>query len=147
MTKIVFSPDALSDLQEIKTYIIEELNNENAAANTVAQIMKRIRRLSEFPKSGASLSSIIDIDTEIRFLVCGNYLAFYQYVDGEVCVLRVLYGKRNFVRILFRDETVFEDARIDQAIAEAEREFQANRVLRPAQEVLPELRSKYFGDK
>ena len=47
MAEIKFSPEALSDLKDIKSYIAEELLNEQAAANTVADIIKRIRTLSD----------------------------------------------------------------------------------------------------
>lgn len=101
MTEIQFSPQAISDLQEVKAYISEELCNEQAAINTIAKIMKRIRMLIDFPESGASLSSIIGFETDYRFLVCGNYTTFYRVEDTTVYIVRVLYGRRNFMQILF----------------------------------------------
>ena len=67
MTEIQFSPQAISDLQEVKAYITEELYNEQAAINTIAMIMKGIRMLVDFPESGASLSSIIGFETDYLF--------------------------------------------------------------------------------
>ncbi|MBS5909823.1 MULTISPECIES: type II toxin-antitoxin system RelE/ParE family toxin [Paenibacillus] len=32
---------------------------------------------------------------------CDNYLIFYRYEDGVVYVVRILYGRRNFIRVLF----------------------------------------------
>lgn len=101
MYKIVFSPAAVDDLLKTKKYITEELGSEQVAVNTVAKIMVKIRQFSEFPLSGPSLSSIINIETSYRFLVCGNYTAFYRLVDNEVRIIRVLYGRRNFMQILF----------------------------------------------
>lgn len=101
MAEIQFSPQAISDLQEIKAYITEELCNEQAAVNTIARITKRIRTLAAFPESGASLSSIVGFETDYRFLVCGNYTAFYRVEDTTVYIVRVLYGRRNFMQILF----------------------------------------------
>ena len=101
MPDIVFSPDALSDLLQTKTYIAEELCSESAAANTIEKIITRIRMLSAFPESGVSLSSAIGFDTDYRFLVCGNYTAFYRYENDTVYVVRVLYYRRDFMRILF----------------------------------------------
>ena len=38
-------------------------------------------------------------------LVCGDYLAFYR-VDGDtVYVDRILYGRRDYMALLFGDET------------------------------------------
>ena len=78
MYNIIFSPEAIRDLEETKAYITEELCNEQVAAKTVSKILKEIRMLSEFPESAPLLSSIVDFDTNYRFLVCGNYVAFYR---------------------------------------------------------------------
>ena len=63
--------------------------------------MKRIRQLADFPDLGAPLSSIIDLEVPYRFLVCGNYIAFYKTDADNVYIIRVLYGKRNYMQILF----------------------------------------------
>ena len=101
MCNIVFSPEAIKDLEEIKAYITEELCNEQAAIKIVSKILKNIRMLSHYPESGALLSSIIDFDTNYRFLVCGKYVAFYRIEDNDVRIVRILYGRRNFMQILF----------------------------------------------
>lgn len=101
MAKINFSPDALDDLREIKAYITDELCNEIAAGNVIEKILKSIRRLEDFPEIGVPLSSVIGFDAPYRFLVCGNYIAFYRVENDEVHIIRVLYGRRNFMQILF----------------------------------------------
>lgn len=101
MANISFSPAALEDMREIKAYITEELCSEPAAIHTVEKIMKRIRQLADFPELGAPLSSIIDLEVPYRFLVCGNYTAFYKTDGSKIYIIRVLYGKRNFMQILF----------------------------------------------
>ena len=107
MAKINFTPDALEDLKEIKQYITDELCSEQSAINTVGKITKRIRQLADFPESGAPLSSIINFEVPYRFLVCGNYTAFYKVDDDDVHIIRILYGRRNFMQILFGRE--FDD--------------------------------------
>ena len=101
MAEIKFSPEAITDLQQTKAYIAEELCNEQAAVSTVAKITKQIRMLADFPESGAPISSVVDMETDYRFLVCGNYTAFYRLEKDAVFIVRVLYGRRNFVQILF----------------------------------------------
>ncbi len=103
MYKISFSPEAVDDLKEIKQYIKDELCNEQAAKNTVAKILKKIKLLSDFPESGSSLSAIIGFDTDYRYLVCDNYIAFYRIENKNVLIVRVLYGRRNYMQILFGD--------------------------------------------
>ena len=101
MAEIKFSPEAILDLQQTKAHIADELCSERAAINTVANIMKKIRMLADFPECGASLSSIVDFETEYRFLVCGNYIAFYRIEKNTVYIVRILYGRRNYMQILF----------------------------------------------
>ena len=101
MVRIQFTPDALEDLKQIKKYITDDLCSEQSAINTVDRILKRIRQLEAFPEIGAPLSSIIDIEVPYRFLVCGNYTAFYKFENNEVHIIRILYARRNFMQILF----------------------------------------------
>ena len=101
MAKLLISPEAKQDLLEIKEYISNELDSPIAAKNVTDKIIKQISTLSDFPKIGTMLSSIIDMETGYRFLVCGSYTAFYRYIDNTVFVDRILYGKRDFMRILF----------------------------------------------
>lgn len=103
MAAIRFSPAALSDLKETKAYIAQELGSEQAALHTVTEIVSKIRRLSAFPEAGAPLSSIVDLETDYRFLVCGHYTAFYRVETGTVYIVRVLYSRRDFMRVLFEE--------------------------------------------
>lgn len=103
MYKLKISPAAKDDLAEIKGYISQELCNQKAAVNLVSKITKKIRGLSEHPGIGAPLSSVVDIQTDYRFLVCTNYLIFYRYEDGFVFVSRILYCRRDYMRTLFGD--------------------------------------------
>lgn len=103
MYKISFSPEAVDDLKEIKQYIKDDLCNEQAAKNTVAKILKKVKMLSDFPESGSSLSTIIGFDTDYRYLICDNYIAFYRIENKNVLIVRVLYGRRNYMQILFGD--------------------------------------------
>ena len=58
---------------------------------------------------GPSLSSIVDIDTDYRFLVCGKYLTFYRYENDIVYIDRIIYGKRDYISILFGNIVDDED--------------------------------------
>jgi len=101
MIKLAISPQAREDLEEIKMYISKELENPIAAVNVVSRITKKIKNLKNTPGMGAPLSSKVSFDTDYRFLVCGNYLAFYRYEEKTVFVDRILYGRRDYIKILF----------------------------------------------
>lgn len=105
MYKLKISLEAKDDLADIKEYISKELCNPQEAKNLVSKITKKIRGLAEHPAMGAPLSSILDIQIDYRFLVCDNYLIFYRYEDGIVFVSRILYGRRDYTRILFGEST------------------------------------------
>ena len=103
MAKINISPEAKNDLHDIKEYITVEFDSPTTAVNMVSKITTAIRTLSDFPDMGAPLSSKVDIPNNYRFLVCGSYLVFYKHVGGIVDIIRVLYGRRDYMKILFDD--------------------------------------------
>ena len=103
MAKLSISPEAKKDLHEIKEYISVELDNPTAAVKTISRIMKAMRTLIDFPDSGAPLSSKIDVPNNYRTLMCNSYLVFYRHEGGIVNIIRVLYGRRDYIKILFGD--------------------------------------------
>lgn len=103
MYKLFISPAAQEDLLEIKRYITEELENPNSAKKVVLRITRRLRDLIDFPQSGVLLSSKINLDIGYRYIVCDNYLAFYRVEKDEIYVDRVMYGRRDYMKILFDD--------------------------------------------
>ena len=104
MAKIKLSPLAVTDLQEIKGYISEELSNPIAAKRVINQIINDYTLLETSPEMGASLYSKINIKTDYRYLVSGKYIIFYKTDSEYVYISRILYGARDYIRILFDDE-------------------------------------------
>ena len=45
---------------------------------------------------------------EERFLVCDSYMIFYHSEKQEVTIDRVLYGRRDYLRVLF-DKTELQE--------------------------------------
>ncbi len=78
MHKIKVNPMATEDLIEIKNYITKELKNPTAAVNVISKIIEKYEDLKEFPLMGADLSSKINVRTDFRYVVSGNYLVFYR---------------------------------------------------------------------
>lgn len=89
------------DLNEIWGYISSELQNISAAEQVVSDILDAVQQLEVFSGVGAPLFSIVDVEGDYRFLVTGNCLTFYRIADGEVYIDRILYGRRDYLRILF----------------------------------------------
>ena len=103
MSKLYLSEEAQIDLAEIKAYISEELENPSTALNTVKRITKSLRILQTHAQAGTPLSAITDIESDSHLIVSGNYLSFYHTYENEVYVDRILYAKRDYLRILFQD--------------------------------------------
>jgi plasmid stabilization system protein ParE len=99
--KIRFNPIASTDLQEIKEYLMED--NPGAAGRIIQNIVAKIETLAYFPEMGPPLTSRIRQKSKYRYLVCGQYLAFYIYEDGIVSIQRILHCKRNFEALLLDD--------------------------------------------
>ena len=99
--KIHYTKESRRDLDEIWDYISSELQNTSSAERTVNRIMDDVDRLADFAEIGAPLSSIADVDSDYRFLVTGSYLTFYRVYGSDIYVDRILYGRRDYLRILF----------------------------------------------
>ena len=100
MANVQLSPAARDDLTEIRRYITEELQNPIAAERTIRRIFKSLRLLEQYPFSGAPLYAA-GTDTGYRSAISGNYRSFYRCDERDVYVIRILYGRRDFMRILF----------------------------------------------
>lgn len=103
MLKLRINPVALQDLKEIKAYINNELCNPDAALRVISNIIKTYDGLTEMPFAGKNLSAVIDVETDFRYCISGSYLIFYRVDSEYVSIYRVLYGRRDYVRILFGD--------------------------------------------
>ncbi|MDO5400924.1 MAG: type II toxin-antitoxin system RelE/ParE family toxin [Eubacteriales bacterium] len=103
MNNLHLSPEALSDLAELKAYISEDLENPQAALSTVANITKSIRSLRDHALIGTPLCAAADVDSDYRYLVSGSYMVFYRVSGKNLFVDRVLYGRRDYLRVLFGD--------------------------------------------
>ncbi|MDO4292214.1 MAG: type II toxin-antitoxin system RelE/ParE family toxin [Eubacteriales bacterium] len=108
MNDLYLSEEAQNDLVEIKTYIEEELLNPSAALETVSKITKSLRILRSYALAGAPLSSIAGVESDYRFIVSGNYMSFYRVCENEVFVDRILYARRDYMRVLFEKKSTDE---------------------------------------
>ena len=109
MAEVVISPLAKADMQEIADYISREKRSPGAAVRLVRRFRREITDLRTFPESGARLLSDGSGRCPYRFLVCGNYLIFYHTDLKTVMVDRVLYGRRDYLALLFGDTLTDED--------------------------------------
>ena len=98
---IHYSAESRRDLDDIWDYIVSELQNRVAAERVVDRILDAVERLKDFAEMGALLSSVADVG--------GNYMVFYRVNGRDVFIDRVLYGRRDYLRVLFRDMSMKQD--------------------------------------
>ena len=101
--KIHYSPESRRDLDDIWDYIVSELQNRSAAEHVVDRIMDAVDQLKNFAEMETLLSFIADVGTDYRFLVSGNYMVFYRVQGNDVYIDRVLYGRSDYMSVLFKD--------------------------------------------
>lgn len=104
MYKMRINPVAKQDLYDIREYITKELDNPTAAINVVSNIIESYKKLKDYPMLGLELSSKIDVETDYRYIISGNYIVFYKFDDVYVSIYRILYSRRDYVKLLFNEE-------------------------------------------
>ena len=101
MNDLHIAKKAQDDLDEIRKYITEELGNHSIAISK--KITAAIRIMRDYALVGAALSSVTNVQCDYRFLGAGDHLIFYRVHGKDVFVDRILYGRRDYLRILFGD--------------------------------------------
>lgn len=99
--KIIYTPAAYSDLLALNEYITDKLHNPIAAERIISHIVKSCSNLKQMPLSGMLLSSKIQVDTDLRYLICEKYLVFYRIAENEIHIIRILDGRTNYAAQLF----------------------------------------------
>ncbi len=102
--RLRYTPQARTDLREIRAYIAETLANPQAADRMAKRLLQSCQRLKPYPQLGPRLAEKIGRETGLRYLVSGNYLIFYRAEPGCISVLRILDGRTDYLRTLFSSE-------------------------------------------
>ena len=103
MFTVDVSPQAAEDLLEIKFYIENELQNPIAAHNTLETIVKTYEDLAENPDVGIPVDKYVSFPTDYKFVLANNYSIFYRIEKNIVKVIRIMYSRRDFAKILFEE--------------------------------------------
>ena len=83
--------NAQRDFENIGDYIAS--HSPRAAAALSMQFMDKWDLLAMQPYSGQTAE---EISPELRRLVMGEYVAFYRVRDGDVVIVRIFHGRRDF---------------------------------------------------
>ena len=119
MSRLIYTPKALDDLQRVKNYITEQFNADRAKTG-MKEIVLRIRQLEGFPEEGVRLEKLIQYPTDYRYLVIKPNYVFYRIEADAVKIIRILNEKQDFLQILFGIKSVSEDGEEYWSSAEEE---------------------------
>jgi toxin ParE1/3/4 len=97
---VVFSPAAERDLSDLFAYISNNLHNPIAVHNTAEKILRLSYKLVDFPQMGASLATVDKRIDTYCYLIASNYLIVYRIKERGVLIVRILYARSDYVRLL-----------------------------------------------
>jgi len=99
---IEITEPAENDLSEIGFYIAKELLEPNIAKEIVNKIAEAIFTLEELPLRFALVTDERLASQGIRKIIIDNYIVFYIVEEDRkiVTVLRILFGRRDWVNLL-----------------------------------------------
>lgn len=101
MFTVEVSPQAAEDLLGIKFYIEKELQNPIAAHNTIEIIVETYEDLAKDPDVGIPVGRYVPFPTDYKFVLANNYSVFYRIEKDIVKIIRIMYSRRDFIRVLF----------------------------------------------
>ena len=94
MTDVVWSPEALRDLEAIRDYIARD--SAAYADLVVRRIVAAVERLRVFPESGRVVPE--RSDPSIREVIVRPYRVVYRLHDGSVQIVTVFRASRLFAQ-------------------------------------------------
>ncbi|MBQ6272080.1 MAG: type II toxin-antitoxin system RelE/ParE family toxin [Clostridiales bacterium] len=100
MKRILFSPQALIDIEEIREYISIQFGEKSAAKN-IALVMHDIKLLEQFPLQGPGIWERYGIESDYHYIYSNKNYVFYRIEDDTVKIIRILDARRDFLNILF----------------------------------------------
>lgn len=86
-----FTPQAETDLEEIGDYIA--LDNPRRAVSFIREIREHCEKIAEGPLRYVARP---ELGSELHSCAHGNYVIFFEPLEGGALILRILQGARNF---------------------------------------------------
>ena len=98
--KLKITPEAKADIFEIFEYITKNLAAPAAAEERIKKIESACNRLTVFPFLGVIPRDATLAKKGYRMLIVDHFLVFYTVDEQAVKIMRVVYGRRNYQRLL-----------------------------------------------
>ena len=95
-------PGAIEDLKDIYDWIVSESGHPQIAGNLIGRILDRCESLAAFPMKGRARD---DLQPGVRILPFERIAVIaYRILAGEIEVINVFYGGRDYEAFLIDDE-------------------------------------------
>ena len=98
--KVVWSPEAIEDLQSIAEYI--QRDSEFYARAVVTKILDVTRSIKDFPLIGRIIPELENENIRERFIY--SYRLVYRVAQDTITIVAVIHGKRLFDTVADRME-------------------------------------------
>ena len=112
MKKLIYSPDAVEKLQEIKRDIALKYGTEKANA-IIKKMPTSFRDLQQFLFKGPSVESALGIASAYRYLYVQHHYAFYRVEGDTVRIIDIFHEKEDFMWKLFGIKTTTQETEDD----------------------------------
>lgn len=96
--KVKIYPAAKQDLRDIVDYL--NTLSQTAALRYYDTLVEEIGSLSEMPERCPKPRDLALAAKDYRYLIVGNYLVFYVVAGDTVQIRRILYGRRDYLKLL-----------------------------------------------
>lgn len=102
MYRLEFLPIAKKDIDEIISYVSNNLKNKTAARKLANRFIKCSNDILQFPYGISTYNPLKHLNNEYRCLKVNNFLMFYTINEKEniITIVRVLYSKMDINNIL-----------------------------------------------
>ena len=99
--ELAWSPAALDDISAAADYMEYELANPMAAKRFAETVIEKAQLFADVPGSGLVLRTVNGNDTGYRYMLAGNWMVFLECTERRALVVRVLYAKSDYMKVLF----------------------------------------------
>ena len=99
--RVIYSPEAVSDLKTIYAYIAFSLSNPTAAKSTSEAIRSAIRSLDTMPNRHELVDWEPMKTMGLHHFAIKNYVVYYLVDESEcfVSIVRIFYGGRDVTKL------------------------------------------------
>ena len=97
---VEYSKEAKQDLIGIKQYIKYNLQEPKVAEQLISKIRKQIDTLKDNPEIYQIIDENLIQKLEVRNFIINNYIVFYRIKNSNIQIVRIMYGRRNWIMLL-----------------------------------------------